>query len=91
MSVTLKPGDLVFWTGDEDHAGAPLLVAENGIDLLFQFGQKPWHIQDLRNGKTVAELENILNGRVEWMGPGHLYKCFDAETDRALGDPRLAE
>lgn len=87
MSVTLKPGDLVFWTGDEHHEGAPLMVAENGIDLMFQFGRKPWHLEDLRNGKTVVELENILNGRSEWHGTGRLYKCYDEETGRSLGDP----
>jgi hypothetical protein len=89
MSVTLKPGDLVWWE-DGDNS-APLLVADDGVSLEFQFGQKPWHLQDLRNGKTVVELENILNGKAEWTGSGRLYKCYDAQSDLPLADPRLSQ
>ena len=88
MSVTLKPGDMVWW--EDGEKSAPLLVADD-VNLEFQFGVKPWHLQDLRNGKTVVEVENILNGRAEWTGPGYLYKCYDNESDTALPDPKLAQ
>lgn len=94
IRTTLSPGDLLFWTADaeeENAQGAPLLVSEDGESLWFQFNPHPWHEQEIAGvqGLTVHQAEQVLRGELEWTGPGHLYKSYDAELDVSFGDPEF--
>lgn len=99
QNVTLKPGDLVRWEPgpEEENVEASLLmVADDGDELLFQFGSKPWSDMDFagENGLTVSETELVLNGHVELTKfglPGRIWKAYDAATDRPLIDPAMLE
>ena len=93
MSITLKPGDLVYWEPPEDAenmAAGMAAVADDGHSLMFQFGPRPWH-EYPQPGPTVAEAVEILNGRAEFTLPGRIWKCYDAAHDRGLIDPILLE
>lgn len=92
--ITLNPGDILIWHDPDAQTYepvAPMVVAPNGTDLWFQFAPKPWHLltQDGVKGLTVSEAEDVLNGELEWDGPGYLFKSYDAEHDMSLPDPNL--
>lgn len=92
-SVTLKPGDLVYWVPPEDAENVEPSVAavsDDGTELMFQFGPRPWS-QYPHPGPTVAEAEEILNGKREFDLPGRIWKCYDAAHDRGLIDPTLLD
>lgn len=91
--VTLKPGDLVQWEpgDDEENVGpSTLLVADNGTDLLFQFGTKTFKAM-YEHGLDVPELLGILNEGHQYAGPGYFYKAYDEATGRNFVNPKLLE
>lgn len=92
--ITLNPGDLVMW--DDGERSAMLLVTKGG-ELWFQFSKEPFEVMEFRytddqhssfRGLSAAEVEEVLNGERCWHGDGYLFKCYDAETERSIPDPR---
>ena len=85
--TTLSPGDLVAWDeGIEGRGVAIMLVSDDGGELLFQFGTKPWsQMGGLRVGEVVDALVHAPLLRVH----GYIYKCFDKVSGQSYMDPRL--
>ena len=84
--TTLSPGDLVAWDeGIEGRGVAIMLVSDDGQELLFQFGTKPW---SQMGGMTAPLVVEYLKGRVLFE-KGHLFKCYDKASDQSYMDPRL--
>lgn len=85
---TLKPGDLVMVDPVQGNVQAgPAQVAENGVDLMFQWNPKPWHTQSFAGvqGLTAQEAEEVLRGEREF--PWILYKVWDEEAQHSYAPP----
>lgn len=96
--TTLKPGDLVMWDEErEDRSPALMMVSDDGQELLFQFGTKPFSQMEIPyddgrtdRGLTVAEVEAAIKlGVYPLAFPGILFKVYDKETGQSHPDPRL--
>lgn len=80
--TTLKPGDLLMIDPIRPGVQAgTLLVAENGVDLMFQFNPRPWKL-------TAAEAEEVLRGERECPDGGVLYKVWEESTQTSFPPPQ---
>lgn len=85
---TLKPGDILMVDPVHPNVVATAaVVADNGVDLMFQYNPKPWHTFEENGvrGLTVQQAEEVLRGEREfaWV----LYKVWDEETQSSFTPP----
>ena len=74
-----------------------MLVSDDGQELLFQFGTKPWSQMEFPYedgtrgpGMTVPVAVLALDiGVYPLAFPGYIYKCFDKASGQSYIDPRL--
>lgn len=86
---TLKPGDLLMV--DPVRPGinpTPCVVAENGVDLMWQYNPTPWHLLNIKGlpGLTVKQAEEVLQGVREYEG-AVIYKVFEEATQTSFAPP----
>lgn len=86
--TTLKPGDLFMVDPVRPNfIATPVLVAENGVDLMFQYNPKPWHTFEENGvrGLTAQQAEEVLRGEREF--PWVIYKTWDEQTQTSYSPP----
>lgn len=98
ISTTLSPGDLLVWDEErEDRTPGYLMVSDDGQELLFQFGTKPFSEMEILYldgnkypGLDVQQAEYAIKLGVYPLGfPGRIFKAYDKATGQSFPDPNL--